>query len=555
MARSRLFSPTMTKFQLILLVSVFLMLVGNQQFFANITKVYPLDWSTAPFLASIAVVFTAALVLLLSLVCFGRSTRPILILLLMLSSFAAYFMDSYNVVIDADMLSNVVHTNVDEAGDLFSWRLVAYVVLMGVLPSLFVWRVQIKPVPFKKDLLSSAKMFGGSLALAAVLIVSLGNYYASFFREHKILRYYANPTFYIYSTIKFAGRYVETAPRAFASIGDDAHIPPEDQDRELVIMVVGETARADHFSLNGYKRDTNPFLEKEENLVNFSNFWSCGTSTQVSVPCMFSELDRDHYSEEKADSTSNALDVLAKSGANVLWLDNNSSSKGVADRVEYHSYKSSDLNPECSGEECRDTGMLTGLDDYIRNHPKGDIFIVLHQMGNHGPAYYKRYPKEFERYTPVCKTSQLEECSQEEIINAYDNAILYTDYFLDQVIGVLKRYTPEFETAMFYLSDHGESLGEYDVYLHGLPYMIAPDEQKHVPAVMWFGSSYDSVDIAKLRQHQDDRFSQDNVFHTILGMLEVRTDVYKPKLDILQSSLVPEEWEQKDASSAPSQSD
>ncbi|WP_223807892.1 phosphoethanolamine transferase [Marinobacter sp. R17] len=550
MARSRLFSPTMTKFQLILLVSVFLMLVGNQQFFSNITKVYPLDWSTAPFIASIAVVFTAALVLLLSLVCFGRSTRPILILLLMLSSFAAYFMDSYNVVIDADMLNNVVHTNVDEAGDLFSWRLVAYVVLMGILPSLFVLRVRIEPVPFKKELLSSAKMFGGSLALAAVLIVSLGNYYASFFREHKILRYYANPTFYIYSTIKFAGRYVETAPRAFASIGDDAHIPPEDQDRELVIMVVGETARADHFSLNGYKRDTNPFLEKEENLVNFSNFWSCGTSTQVSVPCMFSELDRDHYSEEKADSTSNALDVLAKSGANVLWLDNNSSSKGVADRVEYHSYKSSDTNPECSGEECRDTGMLTGLDDYIRNHPKGDIFIVLHQMGNHGPAYYKRYPKEFERYTPVCKTSQLEECSQEEIINAYDNAILYTDYFLDQVIDVLKRYTPQFETAMFYLSDHGESLGEYDVYLHGLPYMIAPDEQKHVPAVMWFGSSYDSVNIDKLRQHKDDRLSQDNVFHTILGMLEVRTDVYKPKLDILSSSLAPEDWQEKSASNA-----
>ncbi|TBW49528.1 phosphoethanolamine--lipid A transferase [Marinobacter halodurans] len=543
----------MTKFRLILLVSAFLMLVGNQQFFTNITRVYPLDWSTLPFLASIAVVFTAALVLLLSLVCFGRSTRPILIVLLMLSSFAAYFMDSYNVVIDADMLSNVVHTNVDEASDLFSWRLVAYVLLIGVLPSVFVWRVRIEPVPFRKDLLSSAKMFGGSLALAAVLIVSLGSYYASFFREHKILRYYANPTFYIYSTIKFAGRYIDSAPKAFATIGNDAHIPPEDNDRELVIMVVGETARADHFSLNGYERDTNPRLEKENGLVNFSNFWSCGTSTQVSVPCMFSDLTRDDYSEDDAENTSNALDLLAKSGANVLWLDNNSSSKGVADRVEYHSYKSSDLNPECDEEECRDTGMLTGLDDYIRNHPKGDIFIVLHQMGNHGPAYYKRYPKEFERYTPVCRTSQLEECSEEEIINAYDNAILYTDYFLDRVIDVLKRHTPEFETAMFYLSDHGESLGEYDVYLHGLPYMIAPDEQKHIPALMWFGSSYDGVDVSELRKHKDDRFSQDNVFHTLLGLLEVHTNIYEPKMDILHSSRVPDEWEEHDASSVASQ--
>jgi lipid A ethanolaminephosphotransferase len=522
---------SLSRTTLILLVSAFLMAFGNNTFYANVIQVYPVNSDNLAFIGSLFIVFTGALVILLSLVCFQRATKPALIVLLLLSSFAAYFMDSYGTVIDADMLSNALQTNTAEASDLLSWRMGLYFVLLGLLPSLAIALIRIKPQTVRSELLSSAKLFAGALGTGLIVIFVFSNFYASFFREHKILRYYANPTFYIYSAIKYTGRYVKSDKGPFRFIGEDARIPPEDLDRELVIMVVGETARADRFSLNGYSRETNPLLSQEK-VINFPDFWSCGTATAVSVPCMFSRETQQSYKEDVADNTSNALDVLKKSGANVVWLDNNSSSKGVADRVEYHDYKTSELNPDCD-TECRDIGMLAHLDEYIEAHPKGDILIVLHQMGNHGPAYYKRYPPAFEKYTPVCKSSQLEDCTKEEINNAYDNAILYTDYFLDKVIGFLKRYTPRFETAMFYLSDHGESLGEYDVYLHGLPVMIAPDEQMHVPAVMWFGSSYDSVDVDALKARAGQRYSQDNVFHTLLGLFELQTGVYNPKLDII----------------------
>lgn len=528
-------SMTMSRPKLIILVSLFLMAFGNFAFFANVTNVYPLDASNTAFIGSLAIVFSAALVVLLSLVCFKHTTKPVLIIMLILSSFAAYFMDSYNTVIDSTMLGNAVNTDTAEATDLLSWKLLAYFGLLGVLPSLFVYKVKLIPTPFRKTLLTNIKLFAAALGIGLVLILIFSNFYASFFREHKILRYYANPTFYIYSAIKFAGSHIETRQLPFVTLGKDARIPATDKTRELVIMVVGETARADRFSLNGYERETNPLLAKED-VINLSDFWSCGTSTEVSVPCMFSSLNRTDYDKDTATRMSNALDLVKTSGANVLWLDNNSSSKGVADRVEYRDYKTADNNPICD-IECRDMGMLANLQTYIEKHPKGDIFIVLHQMGNHGPAYYKRYPPEFEKYTPVCKTNQLQECSVDEINNAYDNAILYTDYFLAHVIKLLKTNTPAFETAMFYLSDHGESLGEFDIYLHGMPYMIAPDTQKHVPAVMWFGSSYDSVDVDVLKSRSNQTYSQDNVFHTILGLLEIRSEEHNPDLDILTPAL------------------
>ena len=309
-------------------------------------------------------------------------------------------------------------------------------------------------------------------------------------------------------------------------IGEDAKVEDFDAKRpRLLIMIVGEAARADHFSLNGYDKQTNPLLEKEE-IINFSKMSSCGTATAQSVPCMFSVYDRASYSYKKGISTENVLDVLVHSGrVEVLWRDNNSDSKGVALRVPFEDFKHDTTNTLCEGE-CRDEGMLVGLDSYIKAHPNKDIMIVLHQMGNHGPAYYKRYPQAFERFTPVCETNQLESCSQAQISNAYDNAILYTDYFLFKVIDFLRGYHDSYESAMIYMSDHGESLGENGIYLHGLPYFMAPDTQTHIGAVMWFGGEKPNIDA-------DKSYSHDNLFHTILGFFKVQTKVYDAQLDIL----------------------
>ena len=307
-------------------------------------------------------------------------------------------------------------------------------------------------------------------------------------------------------------------------------------------MVVGEAARADRFSLNGYSKETNPLLKQEKDVINFSNMYSCGTATAESVPCMFSIFDRADYDYKKGKSTENILDVLKNTNkVQILWRDNNSDSKGVALRVDFEDYRTSQTNTICDDVECRDEGMLVGLDEYIKKHKDKDILIVLHQMGNHGPAYYKRYPKEFEKFTPVCKTNQLEQCTQEEVSNAYDNAILYTDYFLSKVINFLKPYSNTHETAMLYMSDHGESLGENGIYLHGLPYFMAPDEQKHISSLIWFGDEFkNDMDMEKLNSYKNKQFSQDNLFHTLLGLFEVETGVYKKDMDILNETRKPE---------------
>jgi lipid A ethanolaminephosphotransferase len=212
----------------------------------------------------------------------------------------------------------------------------------------------------------------------------------------------------------------------------------------------------------------------------------------------------------------------------------------VALRVEYRDYRSPQLNTVCDAE-CRDVGMLVPLQEYIDSHPTGDILVVLHQMGNHGPAYYKRYPPEFERFTPVCRDSDLNRCTREEIVNAYDNALLYTDHFLAETINLLKRNDQQFETVLFYVSDHGESLGEAGTYLHGLPKALAPHAQLHVPAVMWFGAGYKGLDRAALWRKRSLPFTHDNLFHTVLGFMEVETSIYRPALDILDGSRKPGE--------------
>jgi lipid A ethanolaminephosphotransferase len=366
-----------------------------------------------------------------------------------------------------------------------------------------------------------------------VLLLSFSKFYTSFLREHKSLRYYTNPIYYIYSVSKYINRTFNNAKIIILPIGKDAQVPINDIDRELIILVIGEAARADRFSLNGYQKETNPLLQKED-VISFTNMYSCGTSTAYSVPCMFSILPRDQYNDNKGASTENLLDVLSHTdNINIQWRDNNSSSKGVALRVPYYDYKLPEINPVCD-VECRDEGMLVGLQKYIDDQKEGDILIVLHQMGNHGPAYYKRYPAAFEKFTPACKSNQLDECSKEEINNAYDNALVYTDYFLAQTIKLLKKNSKQFETAMIYMSDHGESLGEYGIYLHGLPYQMAPESQKHIASIFWFGDSF-KIDKKSLRSNSAKQFSHDNLFHTILGLMEVETTIYDKSLNIIQN--------------------
>ena len=482
---------------------------------------------------SLSVVLISFIVFLFSIFSSKYTVKPILIITLIVSSFTNYFMNSYHVVINSDMIRNALQTNLNESTDLFSIELVLYVLFLGILPSLLVYKIDIEYRPLKEEFFAKIKTIILSFIIIVIIILSFSKFYTSFFREHKPLRYYTNPTYWIYGIGDYINKTVNSGPIVVKPLGQNAKVVKKDSIRKIAILVVGEAVRADKFSLNGYAKETNRLL-KQEDIINFSNMYSCGTSTAYSVPCMFSIFTRDEYSYKKGITNENILDVLTHTEKiQVLWRDNNSDSKKVALRVEYQDYKTPQNNPMCEGE-CRDEGMLVGLDKYIQTHKDKDILIVLHQMGNHGPAYYKRYPKEFEKYTPVCETNQFEECTQEEINNAYDNALLYTDYFLSKVIKFLKQYDKSHATAMIYMSDHGESLGENGVYLHGLPYFMAPDAQIHIASVMWFGNNMlKNINKEKLKLNSTKEYSQDNLFHTLLGLFEVQTEVYDKNYDIL----------------------
>lgn len=521
--------------RIVLTCAIVLATFFNYAFFRNLLQIYPLGLGNAVFLVSIWILVIALTCFLLGLSLSRKVLKPLLLILFPVSAGASYFMNTYNIVVDTSMIRNILETDAHEAVDLLSLRLLLWLILGGIMPAVLVIKVRIEPESWLCALRRRSQLLAGSLSVMLLCLLSSTSHYASFFREHKILRYYTNPVTVVYSGIRYShDNFAASSVKELRQIGLGAHIPEEDHDRELIIMVVGETARADHFSLNGYSRQTNPLLERKQ-VMSFTDMESCGTSTAVSVPCMFALQGSEGFDVDESRQIENLLDVLDHADVSLLWRDNNSDSKGVAHPDIYENFRSRDLNPVCD-VECRDVGMLANLDNYIAAIPGGDIFIVLHQMGNHGPAYSHRYPIEFEQFTPACQSNQLETCSITEIINAYDNAILYTDYFLSQVIGFLEKYDDHFETAMLYVSDHGESLGEHGLYLHGLPSWMAPPEQTRVASIMWLGQGF-SQQRETVVANTGQPVSHDNIFHTVLSLMEIRTNVFDATMDLLRYRL------------------
>lgn len=530
----RLTGRTWTSGGLILAVALFVAAVANVRYYSAAIAAFGTGPDLWPFYISLFLTLAAILVLLLSAFCHRILVKPVLVFVLLLSAVLSYFAHAYGTVFDAQMIANALATDNAEAGDLVTPKMLLWIGLLGVVPAIAVARANLTFPHWKAETVARLKQAGVALAVILVSGAAFSGHYAALLRFHREATNNVIPAYAMLSAVRMATHALpSSSPKPHVAVGADAALSATDPHHELVIMVVGETVRADHWGLNGYARDTTPHL-RQEKVLNFPDFWSCGTSTAISVPCMFSNLGHDKFDKSTASVTDNALDILSRAGVNILWRDNNSSSQGVAARVPYEDFRDATNNKNCNDGECRDLGMLDGLQNYI-DRQKGDVFIVLHQMGNHGPAYYKRYPKEFERFTPVCATSDLGSCTSEQIKNTYDNAILYTDHFLSKVIDLLKGNDHKFETAMFYLSDHGESLGEYGVYLHGAPYALAPEAQRHVPAVMWFGKGIkQDINVASLAERSRRTWSQDNVFATLLGFFELNTSAYAGSADILE---------------------
>lgn len=483
------------------------------------------------FIAGLFLFFVAILNLLLTLFVPRALMRPLAIVILLSAAGISYYMSAYGVMIDKTMVQNALETDPAEVQELLTPGLIAWMTLFGALPTALVLLVNLR----RDSLWTAAKLRALSAVLSVAVIggLMLMQYqsFASLFRNHREVRHLIVPTNYLYYGMRtLSGAYAQSN-RPVEAIGLDAKVTHRQQSRpRLTVIVVGETARSEDFALDGYSRDTNPELKQRE-ILFFNNTWSCGTSTAISVPCMFSASARDNYSDDDAPYTEGLMDVLSHAGISTLWRDNNSGCKGACDRIPHESTRVEN----CAEGECFDIEMLKGLELKPSPDQLADRVIVLHQKGSHGPAYYKRYPKEFERFTPVCKSSELQSCEVESIVNAYDNTILYTDHFLAQTIDLLKTADRDYDTAMIYMSDHGESLGEASLFLHGVPYMIAPEQQKRVPMVIWLSDNMardTGIDRSCLAERRHEEFSHDNLFHSVLGLMSVETGLYNPALDL-----------------------
>jgi lipid A ethanolaminephosphotransferase len=516
---------------LLLIVALYLALTQNHSFWHQVTLVLPMDHGAQKYGLLLRLFVALNVLLLLAMTPFSaRATvKPALVLMLLAASVCSYFMDTFGVVIDESMIVNAVQTDVRETRELLGLPMLLHVLIQGVVPAVLVARVKLLGAGSLRELLRRLLLV--SMALAALLACVLSDYKAVSLwgRTNRHVRTYVNPTYPIYAVNRHLKATYKTPDGPVKPIALDARrLPSISGKPRVVVMVVGETARAANFQLAGYARETNPELSAIEGVVSFDQLWSCGTATAVSVPCMFSRLGRSSFSRSRARREENLLDVLQRTGVDVLWRDNNSDSKGVANRVRNEDFRRMKFDGLCHAGECYDEVLLQDFDTLLASS-RSDRLIVLHLLGSHGPSYYKRYPPEFRKFVPDCAQDNVQSCTRESIVNAYDNTMLYTDHVLAKLIGLLKRHETQLEPTMIYMSDHGESLGENGLYLHGLPYSVAPDEQKHVPFVLW-SPAHDHACLAARREQP---YSHDNLFATVLGLFTVSTMEYRDQADIL----------------------
>jgi len=521
---------------LILAASVLFAMLYNSQFWSAALNGHPAtDAGTWLYAAGLFVLLVAIHAFLLAFLITRRFAKPVLTLVFIVTALAVYYMQRYTVFFDTSMLRNVLYTDVKEAGELLSWDMLAFVVLYGALPSVLLWRVQIRHRPWRRAILLRGAFIAGTLIVAALAVAAVFQDFSALMRNHKEVRYLITPANYMVGLVRVVTADTASIQKKKIPIGMDAQLDeraPQKNKPTLLVLVVGETVRAANWGLNGYLRQTTPRLAQLD-VVNFPQMTSCGTNTEVSLPCMFSSFGRKDYDEKAIREHESLLHVLDKTGFHISWRDNQSGCKGVCEGLELQRLGASEHATLCDGERCVDEILLENLEEEVQ-HANGNAVIVLHQLGNHGPAYYRRHPPAFRQFTPTCDTNDLGKCTREQIVNSYDNALLYTDYFLSQTIDRLKRQTSH-HAAMIYVSDHGESLGEKGIYLHGLPYAIAPKEQKEVPMVMWMSDGFLSshwINKECMKQKAQQPFNHDYLFHSVLGILGIKTTLYDPSYDM-----------------------
>lgn len=528
-------SPT----KLILLVSCYFFFVLNIALIANLVGIIgKLADFKLGFILSLPLFFIAVFNIIFNVFTLLRLEKWVLAPLVAISSLLSYAMYNYGIIVDQDMLANVVETNSGEAKSYLNANMLIWFFIMGIVPAYFIMKVGI-------DRSSAMHEIGYKLIAITLSLLVIGGIaslyykdYASVGRNNSYLKKMIIPTDFLYSSFRFTQSNLRTAPE-FQVLGEDAILKAGSltNKKQVTVLLLGETARAANFQHGGYERETNAFTSPLD-VTYFHQMSSCGTATAVSVPCMFSRMTRQEFSKSDARNQDNLLDIVQRAGIKTVWLDNDGGCKGVCIRVETIEFDPKSDHPACDGDYCKDQILLDGLEAQLKNLTEANNLIVLHMVGSHGPTYYRRYPEEFARFQPDCQRSDIQNCDASQLVNTYDNTLYYTDYIISQVISKLNQ-REDLDTGVVYISDHGESLGELGFYLHGVPYMLAPKEQKETPMLAWFSDGFTvnkQLNIQCLtHKAKQNEYSHDNFFDSILGLLDVSTQAYQPQLDIFNT--------------------
>jgi lipid A ethanolaminephosphotransferase len=514
-------APLLSGFTCVIFLALY-----NFSFWQQLSK-----YVSGPFLLAMALFAFTGMYAVLSIFTTKYTYKPLLILGVLVAAVSAYAMDHYGFVVSEHAFRNLAETDANEFFDLMHSHCLLFLAISFVLPTILILYTKVSYPPSKIILLNV--FISGLLCVGNVMLFS--RYYAELLRNNRQVRHYLNPALPLYSMIKYGikNTWPKVAPE-FLILDENPmrkNIATGNKSKpKVVVLVIGESDRSINHSLNGYKKNTDQLLGLRNDVYSFSNFSSCGTETVVSVPCMFSAFTRKDYSDAKGRYTQNVLDLLQQAQVQVLWRDNDGGCKHVCDRVAVEDFNQAKLKPYCNAVECYDEILIDNLQQILQNE-ESDKLIVLHKKGNHGPAYYKRYPKEFEKFTPICASKSFSSCTDEQIVNTYDNIILYTDYMLNRIIEELEQHTAKYQSAMIYVADHGESLGEKGVYSHAMPYWLAPKEQTHVPFIFWASKDF-TIDRTQLHKLQNQELSHDNIFHTLLGLFNVHSSTYVAELDM-----------------------
>lgn len=532
--------PALTSTRLTIFAGLFFALGANAPFFSAVLAGrdpwLPANWT---FTLAMLVALVAVHVLLLSLVVTRPLAKPLLTLLIVATAFATYHMQRFGVYLDPTMLRNVLKTDSAEAGELFGWGMLPHLLLVAGLPLLLLWRVHLNRQSWGRALAWRLAAIAGSAILLVGSLLLVFQDFSAQMRNQKEIRYLITPANFIYSVVRVLVDRTGETQAARTPIGVDARLDASWTTRTkpaLLVLAIGETARAANWGLNGYARQTTPQLAQRQ-VINFPDVTACGTNTETSLPCMFAPIGRRDYNERRIRTSESLLHLLHRAGFQVLWRDNQSGCKGVCDGLAAEQLDKAKLPEWCDGGRCLDEVLLQDLNTVARD-AEGNLVVVLHMLGNHGPAYFKRYPQAFRHYTPTCDTGDLRRCTREQIVNAYDNALLYTDHVLAKTIDFLQSQAKRFDTALVYVSDHGESLGEKGLYLHGVPFAIAPDEQTKVPMIWWLSLGYTAsfgLDTDCLKREAAQTWTHDNLFHTTMGLLQLQSREYEPTLDVTRA--------------------